>query len=99
MRTYEFMIYLIEKHELTDRELDRLYEAGCDDALVGSQGAGNYVAFNREAESRLEAYRSAAINVMQAGFEIEKIFDEETQEEHQVQLVVSGYENGLPVTG
>ena len=36
-----------------------LYEAGCDDALVGRNGEGPVIAFTREALSRSDAVESA----------------------------------------
>ncbi len=36
-----------------------LYEAGCDDALVGRNGEGPVIAFTREALSRSDAVQSA----------------------------------------
>lgn len=50
-----------------DQLVERLYEAGCDDALVGIGAAGKIsLEFDREAESAVQAIASAIANVKQA---------------------------------
>ncbi|QEZ47808.1 DNA-binding protein [Cupriavidus oxalaticus] len=50
-----------------DALVERLYEAGCDDAIVGTGVAGRIaVAFDREAESAMDAIMSALADVKRA---------------------------------
>ena len=66
MNTYHFSI-LIRDTDLHDLE-DRLYEAGCDDALLCFYNQTPYLEFDREAESAEAAVRSALGNIRAAGF-------------------------------
>lgn len=66
MNTYHFSI-LIRDTDLHDLE-DRLYEAGCDDALLCFYNQTPYLEFDREAESAEAAVRSALDNIRAAGF-------------------------------
>lgn len=47
----------------TDEVVDALFEAGCDDALVGSSEGVQFLDFDREAGSVDEAVRSAVADV------------------------------------
>ncbi|MEM5433143.1 DNA-binding protein [Cupriavidus oxalaticus] len=50
-----------------DALVERLYEAGCDDAIVGTGVAGRIaVAFDRESESAMDAIMSALADVKRA---------------------------------
>lgn len=66
---YQFTLHFRIGHaaELTDADLDRLFEAGCDDATVGLGHPGQVaLAFCREATSALEAIHEAATQVRSA---------------------------------
>ena len=68
MREYEFeLLFKINTNEDINDVIDRLYEAGCDDALIGS-GKGGVIglSFTREAASASEAFESAIKNVKKA---------------------------------
>lgn len=43
--------------------VDALYEAGCDDALIGRTDGAQYVEFDREAAGLVEAVLSAVADV------------------------------------
>ena len=59
MHEFEFDLLLADC-DIDDPALaNALYEAGCDDALVGRNGAGPTIAFTREARSRSDAIASA----------------------------------------
>lgn len=58
-REYEFDLLLAARDIEAPALADALYEAGCDDALVGRNGDGPMIAFNRIAHSRSGAIRSA----------------------------------------
>src|SRR5262245_37849327 len=66
-REYEFALILSGIDELTDDVLDRLYEAGCDDALLGVRDGVVFADFSREAESLTDAVLSATRDVKRAG--------------------------------
>lgn len=56
---YEFDLLLAACDIDSPALANALYEAGCDDALVGRNGEGPMIAFNRIAHSRSDAIRSA----------------------------------------
>ncbi|KIY39962.1 DNA-binding protein [Pseudomonas sp. 10-1B] len=65
---YEYTLkYQLNEHEDTDSLLERLAEAGCDDAVVGLGQPGRLaLAFIREASSAKEAIESALDDVRKA---------------------------------
>lgn len=68
MREFDFILrFALHPTDEVDRCVERLYEQGCDDALVGIGNPG-YIAldFTREAESALEAISSAIAAVKRA---------------------------------
>lgn len=69
MAKFEFELHFTLPSDQSDPEkhVDTLYEAGCDDALVGIGCEGAIALdFIREAGSAVEAIRSAIENVLQA---------------------------------
>ncbi len=66
---YQFTLHFRLGHtaELNDADLDRLFEAGCDDTSVGLGNPGHVaLAFCREAASALEAVAEASAQVLSA---------------------------------
>lgn len=61
MTTYEFILKL--NREVTDDEIDALYEAGLDDAGIDTGPLGARADFSREAPSLAEAIASAVRNI------------------------------------
>jgi hypothetical protein len=59
--SYEFSLKL--NHEVTDYELELLYEAGCDDAAIETGPTGAAADFDREAPSLAHAIASAARDI------------------------------------
>ena len=58
-REYEFDL-LLSDCDVDDPALaDALYEAGCDDGLVGRNPEGPMIAFRRQAVSRTDAIQAA----------------------------------------
>ena len=54
--------------------IDDIYEAGCDDALIGESGDGvPYAEFNREAPSRRQALLSAVAAIETAGVRVLRV--------------------------
>ena len=63
MPSYEFTL-IVEGPDLqTSARIDALYEAGCDDALVGQSHGVQYLDFDRDAPSLDDAVLSAISNV------------------------------------
>ena len=73
MTTWEFTAVLTGVDEITDELADALYEAGCDDATVGSSCGVATVSFAREAPSLQEAIRSAIADVQKAGVVVDRV--------------------------
>ena len=76
MTTYQFTL-IVEGPDLQAGHLvDALYEAGCDDALVGSADGVQYLDFDREASSMEEAILSAVADVERLdGVQVARIAD------------------------
>lgn len=73
MKMFEFCI-VATGIDLNDRAvMDRLYEAGCDDATVSFQKGVAVFDFAREAESFFDALTSAIRDVTQGGAHVERI--------------------------
>ena len=68
MREYEFeLLFKVNSSEEMNVLIDRLYEAGCDDALIGSGKSGVIgLSFTRESASAAEAFESAIKDVKKA---------------------------------
>ena len=73
MTCWEFTLILGNVAEITDSLANALYDAGCDDATVGSSNGVARVSFSREAATLQEAMQSAVRHVRQAGCEIARV--------------------------
>lgn len=62
-----FTLVLSGASELTAEIADALYDAGCDDALIGSRDGVVFADFAREASSLREAILSAVRDIEKAG--------------------------------
>jgi hypothetical protein len=58
--TFDFTIFV---EPLTPKQIDALYEAGCDDALIGSRAGRWYIDFDREGTSFRAVLKSAIRDV------------------------------------
>ncbi|HHF7319857.1 TPA: helix-turn-helix domain-containing protein [Haemophilus influenzae] len=68
MNLYHFTVLIRDAHaHLSDLE-DRLFEAGCEDALICFYNQAVYLEFDREAVSAKEAISSAFADIQNAGF-------------------------------
>ena len=66
MPTHHFTL-IVEGADLQDESvLDRLHEAGCDDALVGSADGVQFIDFDRDAATSDAAISSAVADVERA---------------------------------
>jgi hypothetical protein len=72
-RVYDFRVALAGEHDLTADVADLLYEAGCDDASVWSEGPTMYLDFHREAGSLGDAIGSAIKTVEAAGSAVARV--------------------------
>jgi hypothetical protein len=68
MRKFTFTLMLEDVAKVTDKLEAKLFEAGCDDALLFSRDERVYLDFTREASVRSEAVASAVRDVVRAGF-------------------------------
>jgi hypothetical protein len=66
--THSFTITV--DHRLDDVELDRLYEAGCDDAVPEISGDRTFIHFDREAATLVDALTSAVVDVRRTGLNV-----------------------------
>src|SRR5438105_645038 len=65
-KQFQFTIHLLSDVELTRAFEDALYEAGCDDALVGTVDGNVVMDFTREAASEEKAIASALTDIKRA---------------------------------
>lgn len=78
MRDYHFVLWLDDAGSAAEAIEDRLYEAGCDDALYGAYFGRSFLEFDRTAETLLDAVVSALEAVHRAGLGVRRIgFDVE----------------------
>jgi hypothetical protein len=68
MPTFEFTVFL--DHAPSESEYDRLFEAGLDDALPGTQDGRGFLDVTREASTLTEAIVSVASDAETAGFAV-----------------------------
>lgn len=61
MTTYDFTLRV--NREVSDAEIEALYEAGCDDAGIETGPAGTLIEFSREASSWADALGSAVADI------------------------------------
>ena len=73
MTCWEFTLILQSVVEMTDSLANALYEAGCDDATVGSSSGVARVSFSRDATTLQDAIQSAVRDVRQAGCDIARV--------------------------
>ncbi len=64
---YEFVLYLSGITDLDGDMIDDLYESGCDDGAIATDGSTVYISFHREAASLGIAVASAIRDVLAAG--------------------------------
>ncbi|MBL6926052.1 MAG: DNA-binding protein [Acidimicrobiia bacterium] len=76
MKTYQFTLIVDGPDLQTDELIDSLYEAGCDDALVGRTDSVQYLDFDRQATSIDEAILSAVADIeLIDGLEVIRLAD------------------------
>ena len=63
MSTHHFTLIVDGPDIQGDAVIDALHEAGCDDSLIGRADGSQYVEFDREAVSVLEAVLSAVADI------------------------------------
>ena len=76
MSTHHFTLIVDGPDVHRDAVIDALYEAGCDDALIGRTDGIQYVEFDREASGVVEAVLSAVADIERVdGVEVVRIAD------------------------
>ncbi len=70
---HEFTLILGGAAELNSAVMDALFEAGCDDATVSSQGGRISLDFDRSAPSMRDAVVSAIADVHKAGMKVARV--------------------------
>ena len=76
MSTHHFTLIVDGRDLQGDGVIDALYEAGCDDALIGRSDGIQYAEFDREAAGLVEAVLSAVADIEQVeGVEVVRIAD------------------------
>jgi hypothetical protein len=68
---HDFILKLIGVPDVNQSVEDALFEAGCDDALLGRQGDLISLCFSRDGATREAAIQSAMADVRRAGFDAE----------------------------
>lgn len=77
---FDFTLETEGRDVLDDEVVDALYEAGCDDALIGRFLGIDRLGFTREASSYCEAVRSAIEDVQSVpGVRVTRVLNEEAQ--------------------
>jgi hypothetical protein len=77
-QTHSFTLFLRGLSGLSDKLENALFEAGCNDALLGTCDGVVYLDFDREAPSFIRAVDSAIRDVNKAGYQVAGIeLDEE----------------------
>jgi hypothetical protein len=82
LKTYSFTITVAGTYELTDEIANALYEAGCDDATVGTCDGVLTVEFDRAADSLSDAVATAIKNVEAAGYAVARVDVEAVSSTH-----------------
>ena len=73
MKVHEFSIIASGLDPEAEDFLDRLYDAGCDDATIAFQKGHIIADFGREAESLEDAIASAISDVKKAGATVDNV--------------------------
>ena len=66
-QSFDFTLILGGSKDISDEMANRLYEAGLDDALVGSKDGEIFIDITRDANTLEEAVQSAISQVHQSG--------------------------------
>ena len=76
MSTYHFTLIVDGPDVQSGSAIDALYEAGCDDALIGRTDGIQYIEFDREAAGVVEAVLSAVADIERVdGVKVTRIAD------------------------
>ena len=74
-KAFDFTLVLGGMSEITDELENKLFDAGCDDALLGIQDGKLFLDFTRESDSLLKAIMSAIQAVEEAGIKGLKVVE------------------------
>ena len=73
MKTYDFAGILAAGTDISEELADRHFEAGCDDALLGSREGVTYLDFDRAGDNLEAAVKSAILDVHGAGLKVARV--------------------------
>lgn len=73
MKTYHFVLWLQGVTEITEDLENKVFEAGCDDALLGLYHSRPFLEFDRDSDSLLSAVKSAIQDATSAGLTVERV--------------------------
>jgi hypothetical protein len=73
MNTHDFTITLQGRPEMDESAMDRLFEAGCDDATLVERHGARRLVFSRKAESFASAVLTAIENIHAAGLVVAQV--------------------------
>jgi hypothetical protein len=76
-KTYTFTLILAGIPEVTQEIEDLLFEAGCDDALLGSRDGVSYLDFDRAGDGLEATVKSAILDVHRAGLKVARVEPDE----------------------
>jgi hypothetical protein len=72
-QVFSFSLILADPVEINSEIEDALFEAGCEDALLGTRCGVAYLDFDRRAKSLSDAIQTAIRDVHQAGFQVARV--------------------------
>ncbi len=88
MKTFEFTIYFSEYDELSEELTNAIFEAGCDDGLLGSSQNRFSVCFGREAETFADAVLSAITDLQKVpGLQVTDLSCDSDTDKHDADLI------------
>ncbi len=78
-RYYSFLISCFSRDGLSDEDVDKLFESGCNDVLVLQRGGDVYLCFDRKAFCKYWAIKSALRDIKVANLDLKilKVIDDE----------------------
>lgn len=85
MALWKFTLVLVGRDTTDGETIDRLLDAGCDDATFGWSVGVQHAGFDREAASLEEAVRTAVLAVESVGgIEVAQLIDDSTVTEREI---------------
>lgn len=94
LQSFEFTLILSGFTELTERVMDSLYEAGCDDGLLCLDKYGvPFIEFDRKASSFDEAVRSVIADVQKTPFRVLRVVSESAKTLESINTELAAFDS------